>query len=386
MQMFQQQHLQQQQMMNQILQRQQQSEEQQHVFMQNVVSSIKVQVPPNPEHILDSLANNIKDFRYDVENNITFAAWYTRYDDLFEKDASRLDDDAKVRLLMRKLGVSEHDRYVSFILPKLPKDFSFSQTIEKLKMLFGCKESVVSRRYKCLQISKNPTEDFITFACRVNKHCVEFELGKLTEDQFKCLMFVCGLRAESDVDIRMRLLSKIEEHSDVTLEIISEGCQRLLNLKHDNAMIESQPTQVNTIRHQYRRKQFVRREQSIPKPASGSKEKPQTPCWFCGAFHFARDCGFKSHKCSDCGQFGHREGYCNSAKKARGSMRRRKKLNVASRVVKVNECSVQKRRRFVPVLLGGFKCVCSLILPPISPSSASSFGGRLVVLSWIQQR
>lgn len=113
------------------------------------MTSIHVQVPPNPEAILDSLANNVKEFRYDPESSVTFSAWYKRYEDLFEKDASRLDESVKVRLLMRKLGMSEHERYVSFILPKAPKDFSFAETVKKLNSLFGASESVISRRYRC---------------------------------------------------------------------------------------------------------------------------------------------------------------------------------------------------------------------------------------------
>ncbi|XP_058826951.1 uncharacterized protein LOC131686937 [Topomyia yanbarensis] len=110
MHLMQQQQLQHQQLMAQFLQRQQQNDEQQQAFFRSAVSSIHVQVPPNPEQILDSLAGNVKEFRYDADNSVTFAAWYSRYEDLFEKDAARLDDEAKVRLLLRKLGAVEHER------------------------------------------------------------------------------------------------------------------------------------------------------------------------------------------------------------------------------------------------------------------------------------
>ncbi|XP_058827862.1 uncharacterized protein LOC131687785 [Topomyia yanbarensis] len=152
---------------------------------------------------------NVKEFRYDADKSVTFAAWYCRYEDLLEKDAARLDDEAKVRLLLRKLGAVEHEWYVSFILPKLPKEHTFAQSVAKLKNLFGSKESVMSRRYRTLQIAKHPTEHHIAFACCVNKACVEFELGKLSEEQFKCLTYVCGLKAESDAETHTRLRSRI---------------------------------------------------------------------------------------------------------------------------------------------------------------------------------
>ncbi|XP_055543106.1 uncharacterized protein LOC129728681 [Wyeomyia smithii] len=193
----------------QFTQQQQRNDERQERLFQSFASSIKVQVPPNTELILDSLASNIKEFRFEADSNVTFAAWYSRYDDLFEKDAAKLDDEAKVRLLLRKLGASEHERYVSYILPKLPKNFTFAETVAKLKSLFGAEESVISRRYRCLQIAKNPVEDHVAFACRVNKAFVEFELGKLSEEQFKSLVYVCGLKSENDVENRTRLLARL---------------------------------------------------------------------------------------------------------------------------------------------------------------------------------
>ncbi|XP_040162622.1 uncharacterized protein LOC120900096 [Anopheles arabiensis] len=70
-----------------------------------------------PKQVIEALSRNISEFRFDGESGITFRAWFSRYDELFKKDAARIDDAAKVRLLLRKLGPNEHDRYSSFILP-----------------------------------------------------------------------------------------------------------------------------------------------------------------------------------------------------------------------------------------------------------------------------
>lgn len=113
----------------------------------------------NPEHILDSLSSHIKEFQYDEEAKVTFAVWYARYEDLFAKDASRLDDEAKVRLLMRKLGASEYGRYANFILLRNTRDFSFQETVSKLTSLFSNRESLLSKRYKCLNTIKARGED-----------------------------------------------------------------------------------------------------------------------------------------------------------------------------------------------------------------------------------
>lgn len=316
------------------------------------MSAINQQIPTHPEQILDSLASNIIEFRYDPDSNVTFEAWYTRYDGLFSKDAARLNDEAKVRLLLRKLGPSEHDRYVSYILPKHPKDINFENTVSKLKSLFGTPESVISKRYRCLQVTKQPTEDYKAYACRLNKLCVEFELGKLTEDQFKCLMFVCGLKSEEDAEIRTRLLIRMEENRQVSLEQISDECQRLLCIKHDTAMNEGQPPAVikSIRRKQSSVKQPAIQEECTTESSTEENEKaPFTPCWNCGSMHYSANCTHKNHKCKECGQLGHKEGYCMSAKKARKKFKKRKSFEIKS----VFTDNLQNRRRFVQVEMNG---------------------------------
>ncbi|XP_053690985.1 uncharacterized protein K02A2.6-like [Sabethes cyaneus] len=349
---------------NQLLHQQYESQEQQRAFIRQQGDALRnIQVPTNPETILDSLAANVKEFRYDVESNITFAAWFTRYEDLFASDATRLDDPAKVRLLIRKLGLAEHERYLSFILPKTPKDFTFDETVTKLTGLFGTCESLVSRRYRCLQVTKGPTEDFVTYSCRVNKSCVEFELGKLSEEEFKSLIYVCGLKSEADAEIRTRLLTKIEDRTSVTLEHLSSECKRLMNLRHDTAMIENTANAVNVIKKQqpFRKRQQYSGERTpkseVNRNASHSRDKrePASPCWNCGMMHYARDCSFKKHRCSECNRFGHKEGYCSTSHKSRRRQFRRKSnsITVSTKIVSASVNTVQHRRKFLSVQLNG---------------------------------
>nr|XP_040226826.2 uncharacterized protein K02A2.6-like [Anopheles coluzzii] len=321
--------------------------------------------PSNPELILDALPNSIAEFRYEAESGVSFEAWFTRYEDLFAKDASRLGDEAKVRLLVRKLGTPEHARYISYILPRSPRDLSFEETVDKLTALFGCRESLLSKRYRCLQICKKRTEDLIAFSCRVNRACVEFQFASMNEETFKCLMLVCGLK--DDNDLRTRLLARIEERNDVTLEQLSAECQRITSVKGDSAMIagetnervfavhsgekrshEKAAQQTNYKRFTpYRTKRPFRAKYAV----CSSTSKPAKPCWLCGDMHWVRECTYRSHKCLDCARYGHREGHCNTAsRKKRFNVRQR---NINTRVVMVNVQSIRERRRFVSIALNG---------------------------------
>lgn len=253
-----------------------------------------------PEFIIESLATNISEFVFDPENNLTFETWYARYEDLFTIDAVKLDDAAKVRLLLRKLSTHVHSKYINYILPKHPRDYQFEKTVKKLTELSGLRKSQFHIRYNCFQIAKDDQTDFITFAGIVNKQCENFKLADLKLDQFKCLIFVMGMKSSTDFEIRTKLLNKLDDPKNgITLDGLVTECQRLINLKSDTALIQKQTaTQINQLQSQ----------------SNGKTAIPRTPCWFCGNMHFVENCEFKHHKCKQCQGTGHKEGYCNAAK------------------------------------------------------------------------
>lgn len=191
------------------------------------------------EVVPEALANSISEFSFDPENGLTFDRWYSKYEDSFLRDGENLEDAAKVRLLLRKLSVTVHDKYQHFILPKHPREFSFEDTVKKLKTLFGTRSSLFSKRYKCLETSMCAEEDFISYGARENKLCEDFEVNRLTADQFKSLIFVIGLRSPKVADFRTRLLAKLDEEGvELTLEKLVHECERMQNLKLDTALVE----------------------------------------------------------------------------------------------------------------------------------------------------
>lgn len=163
--------------------------------------------------------------------------------------------------------------------------------------MYGREETLFSTRYKCLKLVKNEEDDFTTYAGQINKHCEQFELSKLTVPQFKCLLFVRGLQSSRDSDIRTRLLAKIDAEKDaiVTLDAMLEECQRILNIKHDTALIQS-----GTIASSSVRAINDGKSKKCHSSTGTSKKTPKTPCWLCGGLH----CSFKQHKCLKCSKIG----------------------------------------------------------------------------------
>ncbi|BHF76518.1 hypothetical protein SprV_0501961600 [Sparganum proliferum] len=111
---------------------------------------------------VDHIAGSIIEFLYDPQAQITFDSWYKRYQDLFSVDLAAQDDAWKVRLLLRKLGLAEHERYANFILPRNPREVTFKDTVQTLSQIFGDQSSLFNTRFQCLQLCKRDSDDFIT--------------------------------------------------------------------------------------------------------------------------------------------------------------------------------------------------------------------------------
>ncbi|XP_065088581.1 uncharacterized protein K02A2.6-like [Ochlerotatus camptorhynchus] len=255
----------------------------------------------NPEQVLESLSTNISEFCFDPENGTTFEKWFARYSDLFESDARSLDDAAKS---LRQLHPSEttKGRHVCRYCQDTHKDLR-QQT------------SVFHNRYQCMQLLKSEADDIITYGGKANRTCEEFEFQNLKIGYFKCLIFVCGLKAPRYAYIRARLLSRIEgETADapVTIQTLINEFQRLVNIKSDTTMIEHPSSSKNSV-HSISEKKPGNQHRPLK---TESKSTPRTPCWQCGQMHYVRDCPFSDHLCKVCNRIGHKEGYCSCIKKS----------------------------------------------------------------------
>ena len=65
-----------------------------------------------------------------------------------------------------------------------------------------------------------------------------FKLAELNPDNFKCLIFVQGLVSTKDAEIR-RVLDKLENEANQTLQNLAEDCQRFINVRQDAKEIEA---------------------------------------------------------------------------------------------------------------------------------------------------
>ncbi|VDP14804.1 unnamed protein product [Soboliphyme baturini] len=174
------------------------------------------------------MSSSITEFTYDPESDETFPAWYLRFEDVFRIDGKILNDATRVRLLP---DGDAHSQAICRFYPIMPPPVMFLLK-KRLKLYIDVWPPNVPL-HRALQM---PEDEKIG---PVNRDCQRIQLASLTEDHFKCRMFVCDLQSPEDANIRMQLFNKIEKEDDVTIPKLVAECNRFLSLKRDTEMVES---------------------------------------------------------------------------------------------------------------------------------------------------
>ena len=92
--------------------------------------------------------------------------------------------------------------------------------------------------WQCLNLVKGDNEGFVTYAGVVHWEWETFKINELTLDLFKCLICIQDLTVNKDVEIKSRMLAKLEMEPKLTLQKIAEECQCIVNIKLNTARIE----------------------------------------------------------------------------------------------------------------------------------------------------
>ncbi|GAA31147.2 hypothetical protein CLF_108115 [Clonorchis sinensis] len=109
--------------------------------------------------------------------------------------------------------------------------------VTKLYKIFGNHASLFSISYQCLKPVKEDDNGEITFVGVVNRAYESYKLSSMTQNQFKCFVFLSGPQSPQDAGNRTRLLRTIEQHAEMVLQNLTTERQRFINQMHDTLMI-----------------------------------------------------------------------------------------------------------------------------------------------------
>ncbi|KAK6762347.1 hypothetical protein RB195_023167 [Necator americanus] len=282
--------------------------------MGKMASASDPAVPTAPVATVEFVTNSLStleppEFVYDPENGCTIEVWYNRYEDVISKDGATLDDAAKARLIVSKLDAVTYARFTKHILPKRACDVPLTDTVAVLKELFGHNVSVFTGRYAFLKTQRKEGR-LRDYTGLVNQRHVMAELNDVTPEQMKCLVWICGLVALQDADVRARALRKMEDNPQTTLKELAAEVQHFLDIRQDATLLE---------------------RSSVPHVNIVDSQKSRN-CFRCGANHWSRDCSFVNNRCHDCRHSGHKRGFCKNfpEKKKRIAKQKRKSANTVT--------------------------------------------------------
>ncbi|EFO94687.1 hypothetical protein CRE_08564 [Caenorhabditis remanei] len=256
--------------------------------------------------LFDQIANRIPQFQYDPEMEKIFETWYSRYKDVINKDGQTLSDEEKTRIVLSKISDSDYLFYSNRLLPKLPTDYNYSETVNKLKETFKSTSSIFKKRQEFLRLEYDGTK-LEEYTGMVLRKFTAAEFKKMTDDQVCCMVWISGLRDEKLSDMRTKALQTMEQKPNITLLELEAEVKRLLDVRADSMVITAPSTGINLVQKHQQRYQKQARHQSNTK----SGTTPWKPCPGCGGSHWLKDCkNPKRVECKYCKRAGHLEKDC----------------------------------------------------------------------------
>ena len=137
---------------------------------------------------------------------------------------------------------------------------------------------------------------------------------ELSADNFKCSIFVQGLVSTKDAEIRRRILNKLENEPNITLQQIAENCQRYVSVNQDSKK-KIEESGIVHIRKICDKKKQTKSHTKTYETKKKQNNLPPNQCFGCGALHWYKDCTFQNKKCFICNWVRHESSHCRSKNK-----------------------------------------------------------------------
>ncbi|KAL3076935.1 hypothetical protein niasHT_040162 [Heterodera trifolii] len=191
------------------------------------------------------------------EQHSNIEDWIDRFNFAIDCAAPTLPDELKVKLLMTKLAGVAYSEYSKSCLPKKVTEFTFAQTMEKLKV-------------------KHDGEEFGMFINRQKRLLRDFNFKKLNEEQFNCLVLLLSLKAPNESILRSRILAKLAADGDqIKYDNVVEDLKVYLSTISEAKTLEQPPTTTKNI---FAVKKGIRKEKD-PRAVLPSKVLLRMEIW-----------------------------------------------------------------------------------------------------------
>ena len=130
--------------------------------------------------------------------------------------------------------------------------------------------------------------------------------------------------------MRRRILPKLENEQNMSLQQLAVNCQQHVNIKQDSQKIEEAAianvrriwkSPASTNKNHYRKNSPLPRRNWKSPPSNTNKNQEEKPppsaCYGCGQFHWYKDCPYKYKICRNCNRKEHKMSCCKKIKQSR---------------------------------------------------------------------
>jgi len=236
-------------------------------------------------------------------------------------------------VLATKLSTDAFAEFRKCCLPKDVTDYTYEESITRLRLLFTKQRSVFADRYDCLRLARNEGEEFMHFVNRCKASLKRFRFEDLTNEQFNALILLAALKSPTDEPLRARILQKLNHDGEqVRFDEIITDCVSFLTTKEDCRVFAKENVLLNSVQKppQERRQHRTQQPPWQRKPVTPTpRNLPPSPCFRCGDLHWNKDCTHVNHKCGTCERLGHLESQCGHFRNHHFRNHRKQKKNKA---------------------------------------------------------
>ena len=218
----------------------------------------------------------------------------------------------------RQPGSTRIDRLVDHVAPADPTKMKQTDLIAILKNLFRDKTSLTRRRIEILNYRYDKA--ISEHIDRINRLASDFERSKLTDDNFRVLLFLQSLCFSSNNEnLKKRALRVIEKNENATLRDITTELEAHMNVSTNLKTLEN-PSNLSTSTTQSVRFKSEKKKRPSSKSMKQSCTTESVPrqssnCNGCGGAHRRANCPFRDATCFKCSLKGHIAKVCRSKDK-----------------------------------------------------------------------
>lgn len=155
--------------------------------------------------------------------------------------------------------------------------------------MFGVKVTIF-KRFDFFRLTIEDM-DFDTYSLTVNRMCELAQYDSMSKEDCKCIVFVAGLQGDSYVELRTRLLQKLETNDNCTLKELTKECHSFISAHMDSIAIVGTDQTINIVQYRLKDKKFNKE----PPSKEFEQTLKQRSCFKCGEKgHYANNCPKRS--------------------------------------------------------------------------------------------